>query len=200
MFLQVIKGSVRDREGLRAQLEAWPRQLAAGAQGWLGTTAGVTDDGRFVAVVRFASEEAARRNSDRPEQGRWWAETARHLEGEAEFADCTEVDEMFDGGSDTAGFVQVIEGRTTDRSRLAELGRRSEAVMQELRPDIIGATIGWHDDDAFTQTVYFTSEEEARRGESAQTPADSSVTEEEWLALMSDLRYWDLREPMLTGP
>ena len=32
----------------------------------------MTADGRMVALVRFDSEEAARRNSDRPEQGAWW--------------------------------------------------------------------------------------------------------------------------------
>ena len=35
---------------------------------------GMCDDGTFVALARFESAEAARRNSDRPEQGEWWAE------------------------------------------------------------------------------------------------------------------------------
>jgi hypothetical protein len=66
MFVQVIRGQVSD-----------PEQLTAGAPGWLGSTAGVTEDGRFVALARFESQEAARRNRDRPEQGQWWMETSK---------------------------------------------------------------------------------------------------------------------------
>ena len=57
--------------------------------GWLdrllGGTAGVTEDGRFIAVVRFESEEDARRNRDRPEQDRWWSETAKLFDGSPHF-------------------------------------------------------------------------------------------------------------------
>ncbi len=70
MFVQVIQGQVSDSEQVRAAFDRWVRDLAPGAAGWLGSTAGVTEDGRFVALVRFASEEEARRNSDRPEQDR----------------------------------------------------------------------------------------------------------------------------------
>ncbi|MFW5899005.1 MAG: hypothetical protein ACOCUN_00905, partial [Jiangellaceae bacterium] len=71
MFVQVIEGRTENADGLHAAMDKWAEDLAPGASGWLGSTAGVTSDGRFVALVRFESEEAARRNSDRPEQGRW---------------------------------------------------------------------------------------------------------------------------------
>lgn len=76
MFVQVIQGQVSDAGQVRAALDRWVQELAPSASGWLGSTTGVTDDGRFVALARFESEEAARRNSDRPEQDKWWAETA----------------------------------------------------------------------------------------------------------------------------
>jgi hypothetical protein len=66
VFVQVIQGQVADAEQLRAAMDRWAQELALGAIGWLGTTAGVTEDGRFIALARFTSEEAARRNSDRP--------------------------------------------------------------------------------------------------------------------------------------
>ena len=66
MFVQVIQGKVSDAAAVRARMDTWMKELAAGADGWLGSTAGVTDDGDFVALARFESEEAARRNSDRP--------------------------------------------------------------------------------------------------------------------------------------
>ncbi|MFL6226833.1 MAG: hypothetical protein ACJ75K_29495, partial [Actinomycetes bacterium] len=35
--------------------------LAAAADGWLGSTAGITEDGWSITVVRFTSEQDARR-------------------------------------------------------------------------------------------------------------------------------------------
>ena len=54
--------------------ERWISELGADAPGWLGSTAGVTADGEFVVLARFTSAEEAQRNSERPEQGAWWAE------------------------------------------------------------------------------------------------------------------------------
>jgi hypothetical protein len=53
---------------VRAQLDKRVAEVADGAIGWLGSTGGVTDDGRLVALVRFESAEAAQQSSDRPEQ------------------------------------------------------------------------------------------------------------------------------------
>src|SRR5260370_372682 len=100
MFVQVIRGRVTSPEQVHAALDRWSGQLAAGAEGWLGSTAGVTGDGRFVALARFESEQAARRNSDPPEQAQWWTPAARlkaQMEemnqlsiGEPEFLDLTQ--------------------------------------------------------------------------------------------------------------
>jgi hypothetical protein len=67
---------VTDPEQVHAALDRWSGPLAAGAPGWLGTTAGLTGDGRFVALARFESEglgvwfPAAGGRSDR---GQVWA-------------------------------------------------------------------------------------------------------------------------------
>ena len=45
----------------------------------------MTEDGRFIALARFASEEAAQRNSQRPEQDQWWTQTATLFSGEPTF-------------------------------------------------------------------------------------------------------------------
>jgi len=113
VFIQVIQGPATNPAGLRAELDRWRAELQPGAEGWLGSTSGVTDDGRFIAVVRFESEELARRNSDRPEQGAWWNEAAKHL-AEVAFHNSTRVRICNEGGSDEAGFVQVLQARTED--------------------------------------------------------------------------------------
>lgn len=72
MFVQVIQGPVSDVEAVRATVDRGLREPEPGAEGWLGCTYGVTDDGTLIAVVRFESAEAAQRNAARPEQQAWW--------------------------------------------------------------------------------------------------------------------------------
>ncbi len=85
MFVQVITGKTSNAAQIRAAMDRWVEELAPGAEGWLGSTAGVTEDGRLVALARFESAEAAQRNSERPEQDQWWADTAQLLDGDATF-------------------------------------------------------------------------------------------------------------------
>src|SRR3954466_13178348 len=117
MFVQVIQGKASDPAAMRTHVDSWAASVGAGAEGWLGTTGGVTDDGTSVAVVRFESEEAARRNSERPEQGEWWGQMASYYEGDPEFHDCTIVDVDTYGDPDRAGFVQVMQGKVSDARR-----------------------------------------------------------------------------------
>ncbi len=198
MFAQVIQGRTGDVAALWNRLEEWDRSLKPGVEGYLGTTAGVSDDGEFIAVARFESEEAAKTNSDRPEQGEWWAETEKLFEGEVRFYDSPEVDVSLGGGSDDSGFVQVIQGRVKDKQRLRELEVEAEAWMQENRPDFVGSVRAWQDDE-FSDFIYFTSEEEARIGEKKEVPPEMG-SEEEWSDLMGDMKFIDLRKPFFSSP
>lgn len=121
MFVQVIRGHVSDAAQVRAQLDKWQSEVAPGAEGWLGSTSGVTDDGEVVALVRFESEEAASQNSDRPEQGTWWQEMARLFIDEPVFHNSTSVEVDTPGDPSQAGFVQVMQGRSSDPDRAREL-------------------------------------------------------------------------------
>jgi len=197
MFMQVLQGTVADPDVLRRQFDRWGSELRAGATGWLGTTAGITDDGRFVAGARFESAEAARANSERPEQGAWWAETEKALSGSADFFDCAEVDVYLGGGSDTAGFVQVLQGGPADRDRLREIELGFEAIAREYRPDIMGWVMAWHPDDRFTEVVYFTSEAAAREGETKEPPEDRRHLLDDWRKAVGQLMFFDLRDPWL---
>src|SRR6266536_3863792 len=145
MFIQVIQGQIGDLVALRRQWDRWQGELAAGAEGWLGTTAGVTGQDRFIAVVRFESEEAARRNSDRPEQGQWWMETSRLFTGEVIFRDSSDVTADVDGDPDTAGFVQVMQGRGSDPERARELMAQNPDDWAAFRPDVIGRVVVGHE-------------------------------------------------------
>ncbi|MDP8931431.1 MAG: hypothetical protein M3O70_23395, partial [Actinomycetota bacterium] len=67
IFVQVIQGSVRDREEAQKTWERWFDEVAPDSVGWLASTAGFSDS-EFIAIMTFASDEAARRNAQRPEQ------------------------------------------------------------------------------------------------------------------------------------
>ncbi len=201
MFVQVIQGQVSDPEQIRAAFDQWVRDLAPGATGWLGSTAGVTEDGRFIALARFESEEAARRNSDRPEQDRWWAETARLFTSEPTFKDSTDVVPDVVGDPDTAGFVQVIQGQGTDPDRARELMSQDSAEWAAFRPDIIGSIAAAHDAGAYTMAIYFTSEADAREGERKEPPPELKAQMDEMDALSTGVpEFYDLKQPWLYSP
>lgn len=195
MFVQVITGRTSDADGFRRQLERWRDELEPGATGFLGTTAGVTDDGRVVALARFADAEAAARNSERPEQGAWWEETSTYFDGEATFRETSDVGVLFDGPGTDAGFVQVMEGTVADRAK-AESFETPEmlAQLRRARPDLLGSLRAWFDDGSFVEAAYFTSEEAARSGERSD---DFAGPQQEYVDLFGDITYSDLRDPLL---
>jgi hypothetical protein len=195
MFVQIIQGMCKDPETLHQQIDMWRRELGPKADGWLGGTYGVTDDNTFVGVVRFESKEAAARNSNRPEQGAWWAETEKCFDGEVTFHDCDDATMFLNGGADDAGFVQVMQGRVADPERFRRFMELPMDMLQEARPEIIGGIIAIEPDGWFTETVAFRSEEAAREGERKEMPPEIRQTFEEEMSQVQDLTYLDLHHP-----
>ena len=195
MFVQVIKGRTTDPAGLRQQMERWRTDLKPGAVGFEGSTVGIADDGTFIALARFTDAETARQNSDRPEQGAWWQETEKYFDGEPTFRESSDTTTLFEGGSNEAGFVQVMEGTVPDRAK-AEAAESPEMLEQlrTARPDLIGGLRVWFDDGGYVEAAYFTSEADARKGE--QSP-DFSPQQEEYVDLFGEPTFIDLREPLL---
>ena len=198
MFIQIIQGKCSKPDKLKTELDRWYQELSPGALGWLGGTYGLTDDGTFCAVVRFETREAARANSARPQQGAWWESVERLFDGPVEFHDCDDVLMMLGGGSDDAGFVQVIRGRVRDPERLRSTMDRVSAILHDARPEILGATIAIEPDGSFTETVAFTDEAAARAGETQEMPDELAdlVTD----VYMEDATYMDLHKPWFTSP
>jgi hypothetical protein len=201
MFVQVIKGRVADPARVKAALDRWAEELAPGAEGWLGTTAGVTEDGRFIAAARFESEEAARRNSDRPEQDRWWSETSRLFDGEPSFLDSSDVQVDTNGDPATATFVQVMQGRTNDPERARRLMAEDATDWHAFRPDMLGSVAAGHDGGAYTMVMWFTSEAEAREGERKEPPPELQAQMEEMGTLSEgEPEFFDLKDPWMYAP
>jgi hypothetical protein len=202
MFVQVIQGRTSDPEALRAAMDRWTQELAPDAVGWLGSTGGATDDGRFIAVARFESADAAARNSERPEQTRWWEDTQRLLDGNVTIRDSEDVTVDLTGDPEQAGFVQVMQGRVTDPDRARELMRQvPAAAMAAYRPDVLGSVSVGHDDGEWTQVMFFTSETAAREGERREPPREMQAVMQEMMKLgVGEPVFFDLRHPVLQSP
>jgi hypothetical protein len=201
MFIQMIQGQVADARRVKGALDLWQRYTAPGAIGWLGSTAGVTDDLRLIAVIRFSSPDAARRNSDRPEQNAWWAHMSKLFTTEPTFSDSDNVALDLVGDPDQAGFVQIMRGRGTNPERARELMTQGSGDWASFRPDILGRATALHPDGAYTICTYFTSEAEAREGERNEPPTGLKAQMDELNALQTDpTEFFDLKQPWLMSP
>ncbi|MBX6769162.1 MAG: hypothetical protein IRY90_18770, partial [Actinomadura rubrobrunea] len=156
----------------------------------------------LVHLVRFAARRAARRNGDRPEQRRWWAQASRLFGGGVTFRACAEAETWLGGGSDDAGFVQVIQSKVTDLRELrGRLRAMDDDAVRASRPDVIGGMLAVDPGGVCTEAVYFTSEAAAREGE-RRMPAPELLEKMEGLmrCYEGELAYYDLRDPWLYSP
>lgn len=190
MFIQIIQGRSTRHDEIRAMAEHWREELGPTVPGWLGGTFGFTDDDRFLGIVRFESREAAMANSARPEQAAWAERMKALMDGPVEYHDCDDVTMFLGGGSDEAGFVQVIRGKVTDKERLKSM-MSDTRKLHEIRPEILGGTLAIEADGTFIETVAFTDEESARAGERKEMPPEFG----ELGQLMHDEEYLDLHHP-----
>jgi hypothetical protein len=196
MFVQIFEGRVSDRDGLRRQLDKWQSELRPGAKGFLGSTAGVTDDGHAVVFARFESAATAKANNDRPEQGQWWAETEKLFDGPVTFSDSEDVQTFLGGGSDDAGFVQVMKG-SADRGQLREIDAAFEQHAPSWRTDILGVLRVWTGPKSYVEAAYFKSEAEAREGEKKEPPPELADQMGKFEAMTANIEFLDLRTPLL---
>ena len=193
MFIQMVQGRCARQDEMRGIVDDWCGWMAD-RPGWLGGTYGFTDDDRFVGVVRFDSREACRDCASAPEAAMCWAGAEALFDGSHEIHESEDVSMMLDGGSDDAGFVQVMRGKVTDADRFRHIMTDTEmtSMLHQARPEIIGATMAMESDGSFVETVAFTDEDSARKGEQLDMPTEVG---EEMAAAMAEVEYLDLHHP-----
>lgn len=194
MYAQVISGKVADPDGLRRGWDRWLAELAPGAEGWVDATGGVTSDGRFAICARFDDAGAARRNSERPEQDAWWRETSSCLDGEPVFEEGEDL-VVHDPPDPSARFVQVMRAACSDRARMEGIEEEIADDFRAWRPDLLGAMRLWLPSGRVTAVDWFTSEEEARKGEQSEPPQKLQELFPQWMSLLSDQEWFDLVDP-----
>ena len=192
----MIRAPLKDQGAALELLERWERDVRPGASGFLGATGGVAGADELVLLARFEDQAAAERNSTRPEQSEWWSEFEATLAGPATFFESSQVDLSMGGGSDEAGFVQVMVGTGDREKALAVLGP-AEEVLRKERPDILGGLTAW-DGERFVDVAYFTSEAEARSGESKELSDEGRAAFEQFGQVLNVEEYLDISDPRLT--
>jgi hypothetical protein len=193
VFIQMVEGNSSRQDEMRGLVDDWCGSMAD-RPGWLGGTYGCTDDGRFVGVVRFDSSTACKESSAGEAAATWWAGAEALFDGRCRIHESDDVTMMFDGGSDSAGFVQVMRGRVGDPDKLRHITSDTAmtSMLHQARPEIIGATLAVEPDGTFVETIAFTDEDSARKGEQLDMPQD---VRDELMAAMNDVEYLDLHQP-----
>lgn len=198
IFVQIFQGPVNDADALRATYERWFQELAAGADGWLGATGGISEEGEFIALVRFASEEAARRNSQRPEQDAWWTDMETHFAGDVTFHNCDEVSTFGEQRPNGVGYVQMVQGRVANLAEaLEQVGEQEQEHIYEHHLDMLGGLIADHGDGGFTEIIYYPSPAAAYEDESGRLPEVGVTLIDTLVGPVTDARFFHLRDPLL---
>jgi hypothetical protein len=179
-------------------MERWEAEIRPGAAGFLGSTGGVTDDGVGFAIARFESAAAAKANSERAEQGAWWSETEKCFDGPVSFTDSEDVENFLGGGSNDAGFVQVMKtANGPGRDVVHNLDKQFEKHASTYRPDLIGGVRVWTGKSSTVEVNYFTSEAEARGAEGKEPPAELAELFSQYADVIANTEFLDLRDPWL---
>ena len=114
MLAETIRGRVSDPKAMGAAFDSWMHEIAPGAKGWLGSTGGVTDDNELFILTLFESEEEARANEMRPEQGQFWAEASNIFRSEPAVQTSTKVYFDTNGDLNSTEFVKVGSGMVSE--------------------------------------------------------------------------------------
>ena len=195
MFVQIIEGTTSNPDALTAAGDAWQEDVRPKAIGYLGVTAGVGAGGKAFTIVRFQDEASARANSELPEQSAWFEKhLATAYDSPPTFTESSDVEEFMGGGSNDAGFVQVMKSKNVDRAKLEEMDKTFEKFAGE-RPDILGGLRAWTGADSCVDVMYFTSEADARKGEQAEMPDELKAAMESFGEM--DVEFLDLPDPQL---
>ena len=105
------------------------------------------------------------------------------------------------GDPDQAGFVQVMQGRSSDPERARQLMDQDADKWNAFRPDMLGSVSVGHEDGGYTMVMYFTSEAEAREGERKELPPELQAQMEEMGKLtVGETEFFDLKQPAIISP
>lgn len=149
--------------------------------------AGVTEDGRLVALLHVPSDTQADGAGDAP----WWAELKAVIADDPRLDPAAEMGIFVSAIPTRSGFAQVMRARVTDRPAFERVLAADAEWLARERPEIVGGALAWHGPDRFTLVVCFTDEASARAGEAKNAESPGADIDQ----LMHDVSYDELRDP-----
>src|SRR5207248_987608 len=120
----------------------------------------------------------------------------KFYDGDVSFTGSSDITQLLGGGSDDAGFVQVMKVTGVDRAQVERLDKTFEGFADQ-RPDLLGLTRIWTGPKSYVEAAYFRSEAEARAGEQAELPAEMQAMMAEFEQVMTNTEFIDLLDPEL---
>jgi hypothetical protein len=195
MFILVVEGRVVAKALLR---NSWDQLQSALAphKDWLRSAGGVDDHDRFVGTMDFRSVDAAEKILREPEIELWLKDLLEHLDS-PERSSSSRCSVLIAPGEEPAGFLQFIRAEAVDLERFTAVNDAFQVEVRQHRPDVVGSSIVWLDDERFLETVLFTSEQDARSAESREFPGGIAGLFGELMQLMRNIDYMDVRDPWL---
>lgn len=198
IHVELIDGEVAEPEGLEDVYRRWFDEIAP--EGWLSATAGVSDDGRFLAMHRFPSAESARRMDDEARRS-WRSDLSQHLD-EVQVHEASHVATFGQARPDEAGSVVVVqaEARVT-RDVLERIAQDELHAMRRRDLVALGGLLAHHGDGRFTELIYYPPGAQTF-GEHRDSPlAEEGASMLEQLAEhVSGLDYRNIPEPWIARP
>lgn len=194
IFVRIAHGRPTDRDAVGDTYLRWFDDIAPEAEGWLAATAGISDDGEFVSIMRFVSGEAARR--DLADEERWWKQVSEYL-SDAQVLESAEVATFGEERpeAEEVGFVQVVRARAQAVPGVLErVAEHEEHHLREQHLPVLGGLVAHHGDDHFTEVIYYPSIEEAR-GEAGALPEEGISIVERIAGQLTGARYLRIRDP-----
>ena len=179
MSVNYFEVDVAERESVPGALES-----LLDARG----VAGVTDDGRLVALLQVPPDTwALAAKEDTP----WWAQLQAVIAEDPQIDPAVEMGGFVSAIPARSGFAQVIRARVTDRHAFQRMLAADAEWLARERPEIVGGALAWHGRDRFTLVVCFTDEASARAGEAKNAESPGADIDQ----LMHDVSYDELRNP-----
>jgi hypothetical protein len=160
MFIEVVHGKARDVPRLQKAWTATHKALGKVGDRWLGATAGTSDDGEFVAMLVFESEEGARVTIDRVADLPVWRDLSDALDLPG-FDECPNVRAFASGNLEQAESVEISQGKAKEIRRLIASFETTNTAAKRGH-SVLGGLWCWDAEGSASIAVYRASRGDER--------------------------------------